>query len=99
MYKFLPLLLSLLIASTITTSSIAQISHDGHPVNWDDATFNPVFEMKTMPEINVEALAIQDAVTDQYKEAPWRFGVEQEVLIILRIQALGLLKMVSMFGD
>ena len=79
MYKFLPLLLSLLIANTITTSSIAQISHDGHPVNWDDATFSPVFEMKTMPEINVEALAIQDAVTDQYKEAPWRFGVEQEV--------------------
>ena len=29
--------------------------------------------------LDLELLAAQDAVTDQYKEAPWRFGVEREV--------------------
>ena len=31
-----------------------------------------------MPAIDRAALAAEDAVTDRYKEAPWRFGVEHE---------------------
>ena len=40
--------------------------------------------MSTIPtfssgELDLNVLAAEDAVTDQYKEAPWRFGVEREV--------------------
>ena len=68
-------ILSFVIAPSIN----AQISHGGTPINWGDATYQPTFEMHEMPNVNLDALAIEDAVTDQHKEAPWRFGVEQEV--------------------
>ena len=34
-----------------------------------------------MPAIDRAALAAEDAVTDRYKEAPWRFGVEHEMAL------------------
>ena len=70
-----PAILSFVISPSIN----AQISHGGSPINWGDATYQPTFEMQEMPNIDLDALALEDAVTDQHKEAPWRFGVEQEV--------------------
>ena len=70
-----PAILSFVISPSIN----AQISHGGSPINWGDATYQPTFEMHEMPNVDLDALAIEDAVTDQHKEAPWRFGVEQEV--------------------
>ncbi|HIK67056.1 MAG TPA: hypothetical protein EYF95_03715, partial [Flavobacteriales bacterium] len=70
----------LLFAALAATVSIAQISHGGFPVNWDDATYNPTFEVKSMPIVDVVTAAAEDAVTDQFKDAPWRFGLEREVV-------------------
>ncbi|MBK12527.1 MAG: hypothetical protein CL849_03240 [Crocinitomicaceae bacterium] len=59
--------------------SQAQISQGGSPWKWGSN-----IDMSTIPTFTSEALdlnvlAAEDAVTDQYKEAPWRFGVEREV--------------------
>jgi hypothetical protein len=83
MKKKLPLLIGIILpailSSVISPSINAQISHGGSPINWGDATYQPTFEMQAMPDVDLAALAIEDAVTDQHKEAPWRFGIEQEV--------------------
>ena len=72
--------LFLLLVGVISSFTIsAQISQGGEPLNWGDATYQPAFEMQEMPDVDLAALAVEDAVTDQHKEAPWRFGVEQEV--------------------
>jgi len=70
----------LILIGVISSATIsAQVSQGGSPLNWGDATYQPAFEMQEMPEVDLAALAVEDAVTDQHKEAPWRFGVEQEV--------------------
>jgi len=67
------------LGAIFSTAIFAQIPQGGAPINWDDATYQPEFEMKDMPGVNLATLAAEDAVTDLHKEAPWRFGVEQEV--------------------
>ena len=57
----------------------AQISRGGAP-NWHAVSFEAMPVLR-MPTVDLDALAAEDAVTDQYKEAPWRFGVEHEVAI------------------
>ena len=57
----------------------AQISRGGTP-NWNAVAFDELPVLR-MPAIDRATLAEEDAVTDQYKEAPWRFGVEYEVAI------------------
>ena len=64
------LLLSFVFASATIKS---QVQYGGSPnwfVNVDD------IPSLRLPAIDRAALDAQDAVTDQYKEAPWRFGVE-----------------------
>ncbi|MBL6866818.1 MAG: hypothetical protein ISQ97_06970, partial [Flavobacteriales bacterium] len=53
-----------------------QVHHGGQPEWQIDISTIPALRL---PEIDRELLDAQDAVTDQYKEAPWRFGVEFEV--------------------
>jgi len=67
-------------AALASSVSIAQISHGGTPINWDEAIYHPVFEVKSMPVVDLVAAAAEDAVTDQFKDAPWRFGLEREVV-------------------
>ncbi|MFO0362965.1 MAG: trypsin-like peptidase domain-containing protein [Flavobacteriales bacterium] len=59
----------------------AQINYPGEPWNWSDTHFPGHLSFMEMPALDREALAAEDAVVDQYKEAPWRFGVEHEVQI------------------
>ena len=73
----------LLLGVIFSTATTAQISQGGSPLNWENATYQPTFEMHNMPDIDIAALALEDAVTDLHKEAPWRFGVEQEVALNL----------------
>ena len=54
--------------------SVAQITYGGSP--WSEGT-RP--EALHLPAIDRAALAQEDGVTDRYKEAPWRFGVEHAV--------------------
>lgn len=61
--------------------SSAQISYPGEPIRWDDKRFPDHLGFLEMPALDRAALAAEDAVVDQYKEAPWRFGVEHEVQI------------------
>ena len=73
------IILAVIFSSAILPALNAQISHEGSPINWGDETYQPSFEMKNMPGVELATLAEEDAVTDLYKEAPWRFGFEREV--------------------
>jgi len=57
----------------------AQIGYDGQPANWADKRFPSHLTYRVMPEPDRDVLAAEDEVVDQYKEAPWRFGVEHDV--------------------
>ena len=56
-------------------NAFAQITYGGSP--W---TLGERPEAVLLPALDREALAAEDRVTDRYKEAPWRFGVEHDVL-------------------
>jgi hypothetical protein len=73
------ILLATILSCVISPAVNAQISHGGSPINWGEETSQTSFEIKSMPNVDLTILAEEDAVTDQYKEAPWRFGVEREV--------------------
>ncbi len=76
-------LILFLFAALASSVGVAQISHGGFPVNWDDATYHPDFELKSMPAADIAAAAAEDLITDQFKDAPWRFGLEREVVFNL----------------
>lgn len=57
----------------------SQISYGGEPHNWDSKTLSTDIPFERMPEVDVAALAAEDAITDQYKDQPYRFGYEHEV--------------------
>jgi lysyl endopeptidase len=56
-----------------------QLSHGGMPWNWNDKHLLHDIPFVNFAEVNRETLAQEDAVTDQFKEAPYRFGVEYDV--------------------
>ncbi|MGY8940662.1 MAG: trypsin-like peptidase domain-containing protein [Flavobacteriales bacterium] len=63
-------------ACHLTFIASAQLSYGGQP-NWSfDTEEIPAYRL---PAIDRVALDAADAVTDQVKEAPWRFGVEFDV--------------------
>ena len=76
--KFLYLLALGLLTGAMSS---AQISYPGEPMRWHDKRFPDHLGFLEMPALDRAALAAEDAVVDQYKEAPWRFGVEHEVQI------------------
>ncbi len=63
----------------------AQVSHGGAPLWTTPGTNmgNPAWPVHRMPGIDLDALRAADAVTDQVKSAPWRFGQEFEADISL----------------
>ncbi|HCC64404.1 MAG TPA: hypothetical protein DEP62_04255, partial [Flavobacteriales bacterium] len=67
------LFLALALLGTSATTQ-AQITHGGAPFHTQELP-----EAYTLPALNRKALAEEDDVTDRFKEAPWRFGVEHEV--------------------
>ncbi|MEZ4799274.1 MAG: T9SS type A sorting domain-containing protein [Flavobacteriales bacterium] len=59
--------------------AISQVSHGGQPSRWSDSNFSVSgIPVVSTPSLDFEALQAEDAVVDQYKEAPYRFGVEVE---------------------
>ena len=64
---------------------VGQINHGGQPEWQIDIATIPALRL---PDIDRESLDAQDAVTDQYKEAPWRFGVEFEVNVDPSLEGL-----------
>jgi hypothetical protein len=77
------LMLIAFVASSIEVTS--QVSQGGKP-NWN--VNEESIPALRMPAIDREALETQDAITDQYKEAPWRFGVEFDVDIDLQSEGV-----------
>lgn len=57
-------------------SLIAQISFGGEPYDWNRKDIPSNVQVYETPLLDVSSLAAEDAVTDLYKEAPFRFGVE-----------------------
>lgn len=57
----------------------AQVAQGGAPWKWGAPQPAFVGPEVTLGVLDLETLAAEDAVTDQYKEAPWRFGVERDV--------------------
>jgi len=58
--------------------SFAQISHGGRPMDWEGKSTSDI-EFEKIKSPNLEELAAEDAINDQYKNIPYRFGVEYEV--------------------
>jgi len=56
----------------------AQLSHGGQPLNWANKAATSGIHYERMGAIDRERLALEDAITDQYKDIPYRFGVEFE---------------------
>ena len=54
----------------------AQLSHGGQPLNWSNKTASNGIQYERMGAIDRDRLALEDAITDQYKDIPYRFGVE-----------------------
>ena len=74
-YSTVAVLLSI---ASCSFSATGQINYGGSPsfiVNQETLSETRV----VMPAISRDVLAQEDAVTDQIKEVPWRFGVENEV--------------------
>lgn len=74
-FKSIPLVLFAL-GTSLTWS---QVSQGGEPFQWDDKRLPEGFSFTEMPAINIIQLQQEDAVVDQVKSAPYRFGVEFEV--------------------
>ena len=71
-------LILITIIAILGVNSFAQISHGGRPLDWEGKSArNLDFEKLSAPDR--EELAMEDAVNDQYKHIPYRFGVEYEV--------------------
>ena len=74
---FLPRrLFTLTVAALLAIPTTGQISYGGEP---NLQGLRP--EARTFPALDLVALEAEDRVTDVFKEAPWRFGVEHDVLI------------------
>src|SRR5690606_33463251 len=54
--------------------SSAQIEHGGVPFSVSHAKALPDPIVERMPAIDLAALQAQDAINDQVKSIPWRFG-------------------------
>lgn len=56
----------------------AQISHGGQPYNWENKSLSSDIPFMRTDEVDLVALAAEDAIVDQHKDQPYRFGVEHE---------------------
>ena len=75
MKKILFLFLTTLVLSSVQ----AQVSQGGEPMRWNDKNLDSQIPFIQTAPIDQDYLAMEDAVTDQDKRLPFRFGVEFEV--------------------
>ncbi|MBL7951050.1 MAG: trypsin-like peptidase domain-containing protein [Flavobacteriales bacterium] len=66
---------------TLFSNAYAQVEHGGVPVSLNRSLEQPVGVR--LPNVDVAALAAQDAVNDQDKSIPWRFGKNHAVSLDL----------------
>ncbi|NNK81159.1 MAG: hypothetical protein HKO93_06650, partial [Flavobacteriales bacterium] len=68
-----------LITVLICQLGLAQIEHGGFPFALEFENKNTQIPTYTTPEIDLKLVEQEDAVTDQYKETMYRFGIDHEV--------------------
>jgi len=66
--------------------SVSQIMQGGTPLSFEmgEKSISMHVPMIVMPEIDIEALRAEDAILDNHKDIPWRFGENIEVSIDLK---------------
>lgn len=69
-------LFTTLFFSCLTLISMAQISHGGKPLTFTSTTLSNNIPSVTTATIDKTPLEQEDAITDNIKDIPWRFGVE-----------------------
>lgn len=75
-------ILAMLLALCI--SSFGQIQQKGQPYNWNKKSVsNADIPTITTESLNLSTIKAYDEEVDQYKETPYRFGIEREVNINL----------------
>lgn len=77
-----PLLTAICLLTAL--ASIAQLSHGGQPLNWNSKVLASEIVFERLGAIDLDRLALEDAITDQYKDIPYRFGVEFETNFTLQ---------------
>lgn len=66
--------------SAFAVSVSAQVEYPGEPFNWHEKDYHrTALEVHETGTLDLDQLQAEDAVTDQYKSAPYRFGYEWEV--------------------
>lgn len=60
-------------------SAFGQVSFGGEPSRWLDKTLNDQIPFIETDPIDMNYLSMEDAITDQDKRLPYRFGVEFDV--------------------
>lgn len=75
------LLFSILIATGFTAE--AQISHGGKPLAYDSPERTSSLSFHAIAPEGVAAFKAEDAINDQYKDIPYRFGVNMDVDLTL----------------
>ncbi|MFT4662367.1 MAG: lysyl endopeptidase [Patiriisocius sp.] len=58
----------------------AQIQYGGTPINWNSkSSLDMEIPTMVMPSLDMNTINAEDAVVDQYKETPYRFGFDHDV--------------------
>ena len=70
-------ILTLLITCLVSSTGFAQIAQGGHPLSLGAKWGAPSYVQTPIP--NRVALAAEDALNDQFKDQPFRFGVNYDV--------------------
>lgn len=67
----------------LSVIALGQISHGGQPLAFDDRqTLDPVSFQEFAPN-NLDQLKAEDAINDQYKDIPYRFGANMPVSLTM----------------
>ena len=73
------LLTSLMCLGVASQTLFAQINHEGMPLNWEE-NIPVLIDWQTFDAPDLTALQEEDKATAKFKDAPWRFGIEHDVL-------------------
>lgn len=90
MKKIITITILMFAISIFCKTSVAQISQGGNPFSFSEQNashLNPLVPTETMPFVDVAALQQEDLNVDKYKDIPWRFG--QNIEVVLNMQNKG----------
>jgi hypothetical protein len=67
---------ALSLLSAISIEDNAQLNHGGEPLSWNVES-TVVIDWTEFEPLDLEAMRQEDDATATFKDAPWRFGIEQ----------------------